>query len=352
MRFLSLVWCLLACVCSFGADVKITGETKYQAGSLVKLKAEGADAKAALLWRVHPSKDVQRATSPRGVLEFAGKSGVYNVELLVITNDADTGLSVDESTVTVTIDPCCGQHPPEPKPDTPPKPDEPGAGKLDPLNAIGKIRFGNAGCSATVIGPRRPDGRWDVLTAAHCVPAVGSQGSYTTRDGSKMVGIRIVSLNRTADLAWAVTDNPVADLKYANLAEKTPAVDVKIWHSGFGVHVPGNREDGEVAGAPDGNGQFRLSLSVSSGDSGGGIFRNDTNELVSTVCCTTGMARKASVYGATIEAIRQARPRPTDRLEGVSDNEGEAWIPLPIPLRAQSGEASDWVPMPIPIRAS
>ena len=94
---------------------------------------------------------MQRATSPRGVLEFAAHPGTYEVELLVITN-TDGALSVEEARVGVTIESCTPVPPVPPKPD--PKP--PGDGKLDPVGALGRIRFGNAGCTATVIGPRRP----------------------------------------------------------------------------------------------------------------------------------------------------------------------------------------------------
>jgi hypothetical protein len=38
--------------------------------------------------------------------------------------------------------------------------------KLDSVAALGRFRFGKAGCTATMIGSRRPDGCWDVLTAA------------------------------------------------------------------------------------------------------------------------------------------------------------------------------------------
>ncbi len=163
MRLLcgSILCALLFAPAASAQGVKIVGETKYKLHALVRLKAEGIDAKAALLWRVHPSKDVQKATSPRGVLEFAAHPGVYEVELLVITN-ANDALQVEEARVTIEIE-SCGPAPPKPDP----KP--PGDGKLDPVAALGRIRFGNAGCTATVIGPRRPDGKWDVLTAAECL---------------------------------------------------------------------------------------------------------------------------------------------------------------------------------------
>jgi len=125
----------------------IVGETQYKPHSLVRLRAESVDAKAALLWRVHPSKGVQRATSPRGVLEFAAHPGTYEVELLVIRT-AGEGLQVDEARVTVEVEQC------QPVPPLPPRPDPkpPGGGKLDPVNALGRIRFGSAGCTATVTG--------------------------------------------------------------------------------------------------------------------------------------------------------------------------------------------------------
>ena len=96
------------------SPVRITGETKYKPHSLVRLRAEGVDPKAAILWRVHPAKDVQRATTPRGVLEFAAHPATYEIELLVI-RQTDDGLVVDESQVTVTIE-GCGPVPPAPEP--------------------------------------------------------------------------------------------------------------------------------------------------------------------------------------------------------------------------------------------
>jgi hypothetical protein len=319
--------------------IRIAGEAKYKPHSLVRLKAEGVDAKAAILWRVHPSKDVQRATSPRGVLEFAAHPGTYEVELLVISN-ADGNLMVEEARVSVTIDSCTPVPPVPPKPD--PKP--PGDGKLDPVNALGRIRFGNAGCTATVIGPRRADGKWDVLTAAHCVSGVGARGTMTLKDG-RSLGIRVVAHHKTPDVAWCVTDDEIADLPYALIAAKNPDPGTAIWHMGYGVDKPGNREDGTVAERENAQGQLRMTLSVSSGDSGGGIFRSDTNELISVVCCTSGMAKKVSMWGCSTEIAQKTRPRGADA--------DEAWEPVPIPLRSWPADfADDWQPLPIPIRVA
>jgi hypothetical protein len=318
--------------------VRIRGETSYPPYSLVRLQAEGVDAKAAILWRVYPSKDVQRASSPRGLLEFVAPPGTYEIELLVITN-TDGTLGVDEARVRVTIEPC-PPTPPPPKPKPDPKP--PVDGKLDPPGALGRIRFGNAGCTATVIGPRRPDGRWDVLTAAHCVSGVGARGTLMLKDGRSLT-LQVVAHHPGPDVAWCITEESIADLPYARIAPANPPVGTKVWHMGFGIDQPGNREDGEVAAAEDNNGQLRMILSVSSGDSGGGIFRADTNELVSVVCCTSGMARKVSMWGAATTIIRRTRPQTTE----------DAWLPLPIPVRPWPRDISDeWTPLPIPIRVS
>ncbi len=77
---------------------------------------------------------------------------------------------------------------------------------------------------------------------------------------------------------------------------------------GYGVDLPGNREDGEVTVSEQPDGKTSFVLSVSPGDSGGGIFRDDTGELVGTVCCTSAFARRASMSAGGVSAIRKLRP--------------------------------------------
>ncbi len=327
--------------------IRIAGDTQYPPHALVRLRAEGADAKAAILWRIHPAKEVQRATTPRGILEFAARPGSYEVELLVIQN-AKSGLVVEEARIAVDIGdrapiPPVPPTPPPPEPKPVPPPGE-GEGKLDAAGALGRIRFGSAGCTATVIGPRRADGRWDVLTAAHCVSGVGQKGTIALKDG-RSLAIRVVAHHRTPDVAWCVTDEVVPDLSYALIAAKNPELGVPIWHMGYGVDRPGNRETGNVAAPENSQGQLRMVLSVSSGDSGGGIFRTDTNELVSVVCCTSGMARQASMWGCSAETARRTRPQLTDA--------DDSWIPVPIPIckvgQRERLPQDDWRPIPIPL---
>lgn len=210
------------------------------------------------------------------------------------------------------------QEQPAPPPDKPPAEPTP-----DPLAAIVRISSGNTGCSATVIGPRRPDGRYWVLSAAHCVSGAGQRWSMRFRDG-RVVGAVVVNFNRQADWCWMATDANNVTLPHALLADQTPAVGTRLWHAGFGVDVPGNREDGELLAHADGNGQIRMRLSVSSGDSGGGIVVDQNGRIVSTVCCTTRRGSVADVWGASPESIRAGMRDTVDLDE---------WKPIELPLK-------------------
>jgi hypothetical protein len=139
----------------------------------------------------------------------------------------------------------------------------------------------------------------------------------TMKDGRKL-GVRVVVHEKEPDLAWMVTEDVVDSIPFANLAATSPARGSKVWHMGYGIDKPGNREDGEVANEQNAIAKTKFILSVSPGDSGGGIF-NERNEIVSTVCCTSAFAEKVSMYGATIERIRKARPGAV-RLDQLPDN--------------------------------
>lgn len=319
---------------------------------LARFKHDSLDAKAAVIWRVSPNKGVSRATNPRGVFEFVAPPGLYTVERLTIRTNPDGGVEVEEWTREVEFERCCDKVPPATPPVTPPADPPPAPkAKADPWNALGRIQFVNAGCTATVIHPRRADGKWDVLTAAHCVDhvRVGTLGSMQLRGKADRFNVKLVALDTKSDCAWLVTESAdLGELPFAFLAEKPAEAGTKIWHGGFGVDVPGNKETGTVTRAADSNGQTELHLSVSSGDSGGGMFREDTGELISTVCCTTNRGAKARVWGANVDSIRKLRPKSTGASDREEDIRGEWWTPLEIPDK--SARRTDWAPVPMPLR--
>lgn len=199
---------------------------------------------------------------------------------------------------------------------------DPGA-KPDTPKAIVRLTMGNVGCSGTVIGPRRIDGRWWVLTAAHCVERVGQHASMRLLDG-RTAGLVVVSFDRKADCCWMVTESNSDIYPFAILVDSTPAVGTPVWHAGYGVDKPGNTERGTLEAEADSNGQIRFTLSVSSGDSGGGIVVTSDGAIVSCVCCTSNRGGRGDVWGASPEAIRRNRPNET-----VLDD----WKPIEIPLR-------------------
>lgn len=211
------------------------------------------------------------------------------------------------------------QPPPTEPPQTPPTEPAP-----NPLAAIVRIGAGNVGCSATIVGPRRPDGRYWVLTAAHCVSGTGQRWQMRFRNGATG-GFQVVNFDRQSDWAWGATDSSTEVYPYALLADATPPVGTRIWHAGFGVDVPANREDGTVLAGADSNGQIRMRMSVSSGDSGGGIVIDDVGRIVSTVCCTTRRGAVADVWGASPERMKAGQRDTVDLWD---------WRPLEMPERA------------------
>lgn len=320
---------LLLCLCvPAAAQPKIAGATKYRPHELVKLKAEGVPEKAALVWRVTPNKGVWRATNPRGVFEFSSVPGTFEVSVLVIAVGTDGVPTIEEASVTVEVEGCAGDKPAPPKE----------GGKLDPARAVSRIAFAGAGCTATAIGPRRADGCWDVLTAAHCVKAVGDRGTMQLQDGRK-IGVRVAVLDKTCDVCWLTTEESVADLAYSNLSAKAPAVGAKVWHAGYGVDRPGNREEGEVQAAEDERGQLRFILNVSSGDSGGPIFDGTTNEVTAAVCCTLERGAKVSMWGGSCASAAKLRPKLTG---------ADVWAPALMPDRGPA--RVDFEPVDIPVR--
>lgn len=193
-------------------------------------------------------------------------------------------------------------------------------------DAIGKIQFGNAGCTATIIGPvHTNDANLTILTAAHCV-RVGDRGRMFLKDG-RTLDVKCVSRDADSDAAWLTAANPGGNIPYALLAEQLPADGELVWHQGYGIDKPGNRESGVFKGITSNGKQAEFVLSVSPGDSGGGILLDRSSRVISPVCCTTRLAGLGRVFGSTPEAAARIRPTTSE----VADEPALIWPVLPVP---------------------
>lgn len=165
---------------------------------------------------------------------------------------------------------------------------------------------------------------------------------------NKTYSVRVVAHDKEPDIAWLVTEESIDDICYANLSKTNPPAGTQVWHQGYGIDQPRNKETGSVADGPNSQGMLRFILSVSSGDSGGGIFRADTNEVVASVCCTAGKGIKTSMWGGCCETAWRMRPKAT--------TDEHVWTPRDIPTRPGPDSRSDakqdeWIPIEIPLRA-
>lgn len=181
-----------------------------------------------------------------------------------------------------------------PPPELPPPPRP--APRVDAVQATARYSSGGVGCTCTILGPTPRKGYVAVLTANHCVGRVGRTFVVTLKDGRRFEAI-CIAVDREADCALGVikTDDV---LPYAKIAATDPEPGTKLWQAGYGVGKPEKRYDGSVEKV--GAAQTQMRIRFFSGDSGGGIFRDDTNELVSVVCCTNG----PQGWGATVKRIR------------------------------------------------
>lgn len=202
-----------------------------------------------------------------------------------------------------------GPHIPPPDIDTPPPDARP-----DAIQAIGKLVLRSAYCSGTVVGPRRSDGRWLIVSAAHCASRVGEDAVFVQRDGISRK-VTCIALDRRPDVSVWSTDTGQGAMPYALIADRTPAAGTDIWHAGYGRDKPGNVERGKVLDGPNNSGQVHYHLSVSPGDSGGGIMIDSSGYLLSPVCCTTRLDGPGEVWGGSPESVRRMIATPTDYID-------------------------------------
>jgi hypothetical protein len=311
---LSLFWFALALAQPPAAalPLAISGPTKAEPYRLVELVATGDTAERALLWDVTPEEAVDVREMPGGKLVFVGPPGSYRIKLRAIRMK-DNVMSVETARHSISIGNPVTIQPP--KQSAPPSSFVPSAGgKIDAMQALSAIRFpserpgySNA-CTATVVNPQMKDGRWRVLTAAHCVPGLGQRGTLTTKDRTRTLAVTVAKYDKRSDLAWLLTDEPAEGLYSAELAEDNPAFATSVWHAGYGVDRPESVEGGQVKRGEDRNGRLTFVLPVSQGDSGGGVFRRDNNKLVSVVCCVPTYAPNLETYGGSVRQARRLWP--------------------------------------------
>jgi len=191
---------------------------------------------------------------------------------------------------------------------------KPAVEPADPVNAIGKISFGRSGCTATIIGPLpKKSSTVTILTAAHCVE-VGQVGTMRLKDGREF-SVKCVARDEQSDSAWLTAKRPEGKIPYARLATTIPEIGSKVWHQGYGIDRPNNREEGTLLGSAQKGAQLRFRLSASPGDSGGGIIANETGEVLSPVCCTTNLRGVGDVFGA--HPLRSAAIKPPTTLDWI-----------------------------------
>lgn len=283
------------------AGLRIEGNLTVKQHRFVRLTAAGHDADAALDWTIDREADVDLVEVGDQLL-FVAPPGEYVVTCTALKIDGKR-LSKSKCRVRVIIE----GNPAKPPPAAPPaKPAH--QTKEEAERALCRLRVGSSGCTATVIGPRRADGKWDILTAAHCWGAAVTTGTVTLQDG-RTLKVRRVAIDRNADICWMVTEDPVESLPHAWLSPAVPEKGSACWHAGWGVDRPRNTERGTVSGPVDRNGQLPMHLSVSSGDSGGGIFRSDTNQVISCVCCTRAKGAAAPMWGGACTVASAMRPK-------------------------------------------
>lgn len=183
-------------------------------------------------------------------------------------------------------------HPPAPPPALKPK--------VDAVQATARFSSGGTGCTCTILGPTPRAGYVAVLTANHCSGRLGRTFTVHLKDGRSYEAVTI-AMDREADCALGVIKT-MDVLPYAKIATSDPEAGVKVWQAGYGRGKSEKRYDGTVVSV--GAAQTQMRIAFFSGDSGGGIFRDDNNELVSVVCCTEQIGAVTKSYGATVARIR------------------------------------------------
>lgn len=330
----------------------VVGPTTVPAHTMVRLTAAGVPQGARVIWDVcGPNGSEVDDEECGGRLLFAAPPGKYRVKLRAIPADKGPVIAARAWVTVQAPEPAPGPQPPPgpggtPTPPgaapTPPAPGKPPGAQYESDRAICKVVFGTSGCTTTAIAPRAADGTVWFLCAAHCLGA--DQGVVTDQRG-RSVRVRIAARDAASDVTWLASTSPVPeDWPLSKLAAGDPPVGTPVWQAGHGVRTNRARKDGKVLGRGIMPGQVAFSAPVSSGDSGGPVFRSDTNEVIATVCCIVGGA--GGTYSSGCGAAR-AR----ELLAGL--NAPGRPVPAGGPGPDGGGvDAPEWRPCPMPVFAS
>jgi len=180
--------------------------------------------------------------------------------------------------------------------------------KKKPADAITLLRGQGWMCSGTIIGPVEQDDKYvDILTAAHCVK-VGQTCRVILKDG-RTLAAKCVSRDAGPDVAWLRAERPDGSIPYLLMCDVPPPPGSAVWHQGYGIDKPDNKEEGTVTAIATSRQQVQYRLSVSPGDSGGGIILTADGKVISPVCCTTRLGGMGDVWGGTPAAAAAIRPK-------------------------------------------
>lgn len=291
---------------AFVAQVPAPTPVSAEPYKLVDLAPPAAVEGAAYLWDVVPEDVADVRELPGGRLILTGPPGRYALKLRAVTM-AEGKLAVQTTRYVVTIN---GAVAPPPRP--PDKPPAVPEGRLDPMRA--RVRLSvpaeggrSYGCSGTVIRPRQPGGKWQMLSAAHCIPGGKTEGTIRTTD-DRSFRVRLLVADRRADIAWFEILEPPADLWYADLAREVPAVGTPIWHAGYGVDRPGNTERGTIRRGERADGMIEMDISTSSGDSGTGFFHDKNGQVVAVLYGVQWEGRGPVSIGGCCRRAWEIRP--------------------------------------------
>lgn len=185
--------------------------------------------------------------------------------------------------------------------------------------------------TGVIICPRNKDGTWNILTAYHVTSKhqMGylPNGSLIivgyipvkdvileTHDKSK-IKAKLISYDEKSDLAWLRTYSDNHDVECAVLAKKSPNTNVRVRHKGFGGDV---WRRGTVKSST--LGMQALNIMAVRGDSGGGVFDEDTDEVIGI------MSTSNFVGNATIGSCEAAwKIKPIDNNIPKRDNKREGF---------------------------